>query len=174
MSAGHGATSERLSAGGYAMNVLRFLGYLLISTFGVGITAAVLAYSVVLPLHQFFPSLGSRTVHWILTETPFFPVQIVVGLLWGFQLGRCYQHRVMLWTWTVPALAIAFLILFVPLPPVIVSGVEITKTGHFFGWGCLPQNHCFEWPLTLLLYAAAAYSLGGLRSAQVASPRSTR
>src|ERR1700730_3624757 len=167
--AGRGAMSGRLSARESAMNVLHFLGHLLTSTFGVGVAAAVLTYAVVLPLHQFFPSLGTRTVHWILTETPYFPVQIVVGLLWGFQLGRRYRHRVMLWTWVVPALAIAFFILFVPFPPVLISGVEITKTEHFFGRECLPQNHCFEWVLTLLLYAVAAYSLGGLRSTQVGS-----
>jgi hypothetical protein len=144
-----------------AINGLYFLGHLVLSTFGVGVVAApILTYSVVLPLHQFFPSLGTRTVHWVLTETPYFPVQIVVGLLCGFQIGRRYRHRVMLWTWVVPALAIAVLILFVPLPSVMVSGVELTKTKHFFGRECLPQNHCFEWVFTLLLYAAAAYSVG--------------
>lgn len=142
------------------MEGLYFLGHLALSTLGVVLVAAVLTYSVVLSLHPFFPSLGTRTVHWILTETPYFPVQIVVGLLWGFQLGRRYQHRIMFWTWVVPALAIVSLILFVPLPSVVVSGVELTKTEHFFGSGCLPQNHCFEWSLTVLFYAAAAYSIG--------------
>jgi hypothetical protein len=142
------------------MNVLHFLGHLLISTFGVAVAAAVLTYSAVPPLHQLFPSLNSRTIHWILTETPYFPVQIVVGLLWGFLLGRRYRHLVMLWTWVVPALAIALLILFVPLRPVVVAGTEITKIEHFFGRKCLPQNHCFEWAFTLLLYSAAGYSLG--------------
>src|ERR1700730_9554874 len=161
LNAGRDAMSGRPSVRKSAMNVLHFLGHLLISTFGVGVAAAVLTYAVVPPLHLFFPSLGPRTAGWILTETPYFPVQIVIGLLWGFEIGRRYWHPVMLWTWILPALAIAFLILFVSLPPVVVSGVEITKTEHFFGWGCLPQNHCFEQvPLTLLLYAAAAYSLG--------------
>jgi hypothetical protein len=119
-----------------AMDVLHFLGHVALGTLGVvGVAAPVLTYSVVLSLHPFFPSLSTRTVHWILTETPYFPVQIVVGLLWGFQLGRRYQHRVMLWTWVVPALAIISLILFVPLPSVVVSGVELRKTEHFFGWG---------------------------------------
>jgi hypothetical protein len=172
--AGRAALNERLGARECAMNVLQFVGHLLISTFGVGVAAAVLTYSVVLPLHQVFPSLSSRTVHWILTETPYFPVQIVVGLLWGFQLGRRYRHRVMLWTWVVPALAIAFFILVVPLPPVLISGVEITKTEHFFGRECLPQNHCFEWVLTLLLYAAAAYSLGAFVARRLAHRVSKR
>ena len=116
------------------------------------------------PLHVFFPSLG------LLTETPYFPVQIVIGLLWGFEIGRRYWHPVMLWTWIVPALAIAFLISFVPLPPVVVSGVEISKTEHFFGRKCLPQNHCFEWALTVLLYAAGAYSLGAFSARRLPHP----
>src|ERR1700676_5338706 len=125
---------HRHGIGERAMDVLHFLGHLALSTLGVaGVAAPVLTYTVVLSLHPFFPSLGTRRVHWILTETPFFPVQIVVGLLWGFQLGRRYQHRVMVWTWVVPALAIAFFILFVRLPTVVVSGVELTQAEHFFG-----------------------------------------
>jgi hypothetical protein len=145
-----------------ATNVLHFLVHLTTGAIGTPIMSAVLTYSVLLPLHQFFPFLGSRTVHWILTETPYFPVQIMVGLLCGFQLGRRYRHLAMLWVWTVPALAIILLILFAPLTPVLVSGVEITKVEHFFGWVCLPQNHCFEQVgVTLPFYAASAYSLGG-------------
>jgi hypothetical protein len=152
---------HRHGIGEGAMDVLHFLGHLALSTLGVVFVAGpVLTYSVVLSLRLFFPSLSTRTASWILTETPYFPVQIVVGLLWGFQLGRRYRHRVMLWTWVVPALAIALLILFAPFPPVVVSEVNLTKAEHFFGRGCLPQNHCFDWAFTMLLYAASAYSLG--------------
>lgn len=153
------------------MNGLRFLVHLTAGTLGVIITAAVMTYSVVLSLHVFFPSLGLRNVHWILTETPYFPVQIAVGLLWGFQLGRRYGHQVMLWTWTAPALTIALLIVFAPFRPVIVSGVEITKAGRFFGWGCLPQNHCFEQVgFTLPFYSASAYSLGAFFARLIPAP----
>jgi hypothetical protein len=151
-----------------AVDGLYFLGHVALSTLGVGVAAAALTYSVVLSLHPFFPSLGVRA-DWILTETPYFPVQIVVGLVWGFRLGRRYQHRVMLWTWVVPALAIVSLILFVPLRSAEVSGGELTKTEHFFGWGCLPQNHCFDWSLTVLLLLRRLFHWG-LRSVDVASP----
>jgi hypothetical protein len=144
-----------------AANGLRFFLHLIVSALGVPIASAVLAYAVLLPLHQFFPSVGSRTVHWILTETPYFPVQILVGFMQGFQLGRRYGHRVMLWTWIVPALAIALAMLFAPLRPVLVSGVQITGVRRFFGWACLPQNHCYEQvALTIPFYSASAYSLG--------------
>lgn len=156
-------TAERLQTRHRAINTLRFVAHLIAGTLGVIITASVLTYSAFGMLHPFFPAIGSRTVNIILTETPYFPVQILVGLLWGLQLGRRYRHEVMLWTWTVPFAAIASLILFAQLPPVVVSGIEITKVEHFFGWACLPQNHCFEQVgFTLPLYTAGAYSLGAL------------
>jgi hypothetical protein len=95
-------------------------------------------------------------------------VQILVGLLWGFQLGRRYGHRVMLWIWIVPALGIILLIQFAHLSVVVVSGVQLTKTEHFFGWGCLPQNHCYDQTgFTLPLYAAAAYSIGAFATSML-------
>jgi hypothetical protein len=145
------------------MNALRFLLHLTVSTVGVCVLAVLSTFTFTEALHPIFPTIGSRTAHWILTETPYFPVQIVTGLLMGFQLGRRYEHRVMLWTWVVPALGIALLILFAPFRPMVVSGVEITPIRHFFGWACLPQNHCFDQVgFTLLLYAAGAYSVGAL------------
>ena len=147
-----------------ALAGLQFLIHLLVAAIGVPVAASVLRYSILFFLEQFYPSLSlrvGRQMHWILLQTPYFPVQIIIGLVWGFQLGRHFRHRVMLWTWTVPAVTIALLILFAPFRPVIVSGVEISKVQHFFGWSCLPQNHCFEQvALTLPLYSASAYSLG--------------
>jgi len=142
-------------------NGLWLILHFCIAAIGVPIAAAVLAYSVLLPLHQFFPSVGSRTVHWILTETPYFPLQIFVGLLWGFQLSRRYRHVAMFWTWSIPATAMVLLVLFTPLRPVVVSGIEVTGFSRFFGSSCLPQNHCFEQvAITLPFYSASAYSLG--------------
>jgi hypothetical protein len=156
--------SGRHSGREYIMTGLIFLGHVIVSAFGVPVIASVLRYSILLSLQLFYPSVSLRagqSMQWILMETPYFPVQILIGLLWGFQLGRRYGHKVMLWTWIVPAFTIACLVLFAPFPPMVVSGVEMTKIGHFFGWRCLPQNHCYEQVgVTLPLYASAAYSLG--------------
>lgn len=150
----------------YPISLVRFVGHLLLGAIGAPVMASVLRYSILFFLAQFDPPLSSRAAHWmqqVLMETPFFPVQIFIGLLWGFQFGRRWEHKVMLWIWTVPALVIIFLILFAPFPPAVIGGVEITKPEHFFGWACLPQNHCFEQVgLTLPLYSATSYSLGAL------------
>lgn len=132
-------------------------------------------YSLLLPLHQFSPSVGSRTVRWILTETPYFPLQIFVGLLWGFQLSRRYRHFAMLWTWSVPATAIVLLVLFAPLRPVVVSGIESTGFSRFFGWSCLPQNRCFEQVVfTIPFYSASAYSSGAFLARMTGVQRERR
>ncbi len=122
-----------------ALDGLRFIVHLTVSAIGVPIAASVLRYSIVVPLHEVFPLVSLRTGHWILLQTPYFPVQIVIGLLWGFQLSRRYRHVAMLWTWSVPAMAIVLLVLFAPLRPVVVSGIEITGFSRFFGWSCLPR-----------------------------------
>jgi hypothetical protein len=148
---------------------LWFVIHSLLGAIGAPIAAAVLAYSVILPLHKFIPSVGERTAHWILTETPYFPLQIFVGFLWGFLISRRLKQLTMLWAWSLPALAILLAVRFDPLRPV-VSGIEITGFSRFFGWSCLPQNHCFEQvALTIPLYAATAYSLGALLARRIAA-----
>lgn len=154
---------------------LRFLIHSAVAAIGVPVATSVLRYSILLSIQEFYPSAGLRVgkqLHWILLQTPYFPAQITMGLLLGFQVGRFFRHREMLWTWIVPALAIVLLILFAPFRPVIVSGIEISKVHHFFGWSCLPQNHCFEQVgFTLPFYSASAYSVGALL-ARIVSPSS--
>lgn len=148
-----------------------FIVHSVIAALGVPIAASVLRYSILLSVQQFYPSTAvsaGKQMHWILLQTPYFPAQIVIGLLWGFQVGRHYRNRVMMWAWTIPALAIVLSLLFAPLPPVVVSGVEITRWQHFFGWGCLPQNHCFEQvAFTLPFYSASAYALGAFLASKL-------
>lgn len=149
-----------------------------VGTIGVPVAASVLRYSLLIVLQQFNPSLSVRAGEWMqhmLMETPYFPVQIFLGLLLGFQLGRRYEHKVVLFIWIFPALTLILLVLFAPFPPSIIGGVELTKLDHFFGWSCLPQNHCFEQVgVTLPLYSAASYSLGALIARAVPRVRSSR
>jgi hypothetical protein len=138
-----------------------FLAHLAGSWLGIPVAAAFLTLSDITP----------RAAHWVLTETPFFPVQILLGLVSGFWLNRRFGHRVMLWTWTIPALVLVAAILF--LPPDFSSG-QLTHGERFFGWSCLPQNRCLDQlVVTLPFYSAAAYSLGA-SLARFYSPHTAR
>ena len=150
---------------------LWFLAHLIIGAIGVPVITSVGRYSLVLFVQSFNPALGlrwARWMEWILLETPYFPAQIVIGLVLGFELGRRFKHKAMLWIWVVPASIIVLLLLFAPFPEMVVNGVVLTRVEHFFGGRCLPQNHCFEQVgVTLPLYASVAYSLGAYVARQL-------
>jgi hypothetical protein len=127
-----------------------FLAHLVGSWLGIPAAAAFETLSEVTP----------KWGHWILTETPFFPVQILLGLAVGFWLSRRFGNRVMLWTWIVPALILVGAILFEPQG--FLSG-GLTHGRRFFGESCLPQKRCFDQLVfTMPFYSATAYSLGAL------------
>jgi hypothetical protein len=73
-----------------ALGGLQFLVHTVIAAIGVPVAASILRYSILLSLQQFYPSIAVRAgkqMHWILLQTPYFPAQIVIGLLWDFKSG---------------------------------------------------------------------------------------
>ncbi len=114
----------------------------IMSTLGVLVLAALLTFST---------SSASRARQ-LLTETPYFPVQIGLAFVAGFILQRCLHHRVMLWVWLLPFLILSVSFILSPLP--FVGRLE-----HFFGWACRPESRCFDQlAATLPFYTAASYS----------------
>jgi hypothetical protein len=120
----------------------------IISTVGVLVLAGFLTFTT---------SSASRA-RWILTETPYFPVQIGLAFFIGFVLRRYLRHQVMQWVWVLP-----FLILFVSfvLTPLPLVG----RLDRFFGRGCRPELGCFvQLAVTLPFYTAVSYSLSAFLS----------
>ena len=112
-----------------------------------------------------------RTAYWILTGTPYFPVQIILALLLGFLIFRHFQHRVMTLVWIIPLILLAYAFIAIPTltpsitPPRFQAGVGESRLSHYFGWGCQPTSltHCLDQTLvTLPFYISIAYSLGAL------------
>jgi hypothetical protein len=108
-----------------------------------------------------------RFAHWLLTENPFYVVQIVTGVYLGWVLGRRLQHRFVVWVWVLPAAILSYALITVPtLIPEWTSVLARPRTIHsrlsyYFGWGCSPRVHCLDQLLiTLPFYASAAYSIG--------------
>lgn len=119
------------------------------------------------PLHQIMSSLGVPVLagfltfaitsvsraRWILTETPYFPVQIGLAFVIGFVLQRYLGHRVMQWVWVLPFLILSVSFVQTPLP-------FVARLDRYFGWGCRPELRCFvQLAVTLPFYAAVSYSL---------------
>jgi hypothetical protein len=146
-------------------SVLIFLMHQLMSTAGVLVFASFLGTMVFEILGQVGLPIQMRFVHWILTETPYFPVQIGLGFFWGWLFGRRFRHRSMVWVWVVPGLLLSYVVVAVrTITPGLTSvlGQSANPFSHYLGRGCQPKNRCLDQILvTLPFYSAIAYSIGG-------------
>ena len=139
---------------------LLFVFHQYFSTSGIIILAASLTAYIFDLLRLFRKPLPSTTMYWMLTGTPYYPIQISLGLLLGWLIGRRVQYRAMVWVWVLPFayLSLALIVSAQWIPP----GGE-SRWKHYFGWGCGGMHPCFDQAaITLLFYAAAAYSVGAL------------
>src|SRR5260370_34257278 len=150
-------------------SLLAFALHQFIGTWGIAFLSAFGLFELFDSLATISPWKPSvRFVHWILTENPFYPVQIVAGLYFGWLLGRRLQHRCMLWIWIFPLAILAYAFAATPLVSPYASvllrpdSVQ-ARVSFYFGWRCQPRAGCLDqWLLTRPFDAPLAYSLGAL------------
>jgi hypothetical protein len=112
--------------------------------------------------------------YWILNGNPYFPVQIGLGLILGWLLGRYLRHRSMIWVWVLPCAVLCYALVAIPtlnptaVPPSMQAGVGQSRIAHYFGWGCQAANYCFDQEvITSPFYATAAYSLAAVAAEEL-------
>ncbi|MGA7027949.1 MAG: hypothetical protein WBY24_04805 [Candidatus Acidiferrales bacterium] len=163
-----GATSfGRISFGKLGRGLLSFALHQYIGTLGIVVLAGFLVAYVFDVLRLFGKHIPSHIMFWILTGTPYYPVQIALGLLLGWSIGRRVQRRAMLWVWILPLAYLTYAIIAIPtlvprlIPPEYQAGVGESRFKHYFGWGCGDVHPCFDQnAFTVVFYVAAAYSIG--------------
>jgi hypothetical protein len=147
------------------MSVLhQFIAYFGIVILASAMTAYV--FDVIRLLGKPYPS---KTMYWILSGTPYFPVQIGLGLALGWMIGRRVWHWAMLWVWVLPLARLVYAIFAIPtlapnwIPPAFQAGIGESRWKHYFGWGCGGVRPCFDQnAFTEPFYCAVAYSVGAL------------
>jgi len=155
-------------------DVFIFICHQLLGAWGIAFLAAFGLFSLFDMMPDSFglkPSL--QIVHWLLTENPFYPVQIITGLYFGWFIAHRFPHRSMLFVWILPLLFLAYSFLAGPvlspwastlIRPESLSG----RVRFYFGWGCQPRDRCMDrLLLTMPLYASLAYSAGGLLAGNI-------
>lgn len=88
-----------------------FLGQQLLSAYGVPFAAAGLTLDA-LPLVD--GSSPTRFYHWALAETPYHPIQILLGFVVGWRTFRWLGLRCMFWTCVLPLLLLCYALAAVP------------------------------------------------------------
>jgi hypothetical protein len=153
----------------WAKSALTFAIHQIVGTWGVAFIAAFGLTSLFDVGLDLVGSKPVRFAHWLLTENPFYPVQIVAGLYFGWLLSRRFRHRSMLWIWVLPLAVMCYAL--VELPILIPEWTSIlvwpntiqARLSYYFGWGCQPRDRCLDQlMITMPFYVSAAYSLGAL------------
>lgn len=108
-----------------------------------------------------------RGMHWIFSNTPFFPIQIAVGAYLGWRLYSRWGHRSMLWVWVLPGLVLTYAVIAIPTFSPWSLSAETGPLSHYFGWGCQADCRCYDQlTFTQPFYTSVAYSLGALRASR--------
>lgn len=157
-------------------SVLAFVGHQFLGTWGVAFFAYYLGSSIFELLNLLGGHYSMRGLHWILTETPFFPLQITLGFYFGWALCRRLLHRSMVWVWIIPAMILCYALVAIPTLTPHTTSVLVRGSGrlsHYFGWGCQPKDGCLDQLLiTMPFYVATAYSVGAWLAFTSGVPRS--
>lgn len=160
---------ERFQRNSLTKSALTFALHQFIGMYGIPYTAP-LVFSLVFKFPLLFGhSYPRRTFYSIVSEMPYFPVQIIFALILGWLLGRALRHRSMVWVWVLSlailcySLATATVLLPAATSVLARPGVGQSRFSHYFGWGCQPAAHCLDQLLiTMPFYSSLAYSIGAV------------
>ena len=149
-----------------AKRALILVMHQVLATMGVVLWAGLLtsiAFGIPRLWGHFFRMSDTRRV---LLAAPYYPVQIIVGLLWGWLVWKQSRHRAMLWVWVFPLLSLVIGVLddltrtSNLYPGAIGLDFRITLM-RFFGAQCHLEDHCFDQiGFSLPFYAAVSYAIG--------------
>lgn len=153
-------------------SVLAFLMHQLVATEGViwlTILSLLVLRSTISAVHQPWGSSSfMRVTHFLLSNNPFFPVQIAAGAVLGWKLQLRWQHKSMFWVWILPGALLAYAVLVIPTLSPWSLAPQTSAFSHYFGWGCRAEDRCYDQlTLTQPFYISLAYSI----SAFVASKK---
>ena len=102
-----------------------------------------------------------RGMHLILSNTPFFPIQIATGAYLGWKLYSRLRHRSILWVWILPGIVLTYAVIAVPTFSPWSLSAETGPLSHCFGRGCQADYRWYDQlTFTQPFYTAVAYSLG--------------
>jgi len=160
---------ERFQWNSLTKSTLTFALHQFIGMYGIPFTAPLVFSLTFKLLFLFGRSYPRKTFYSIVSETPYFPVQIIFALTLGWLLGRALRHRSMVWVWVLPfailCYSLATATVLIPEWASVLArpGVGQSRFSHYFGWGCQPAAHCLDQLLiTMPFYSSLAYSIGAV------------
>jgi hypothetical protein len=154
-------------------SVLWLTIHLFVGTWGISLASLYLTGYVFDFLRLFGRTYPRSVEYQLLSGTPYYPVQIILGLFFGWLLWRCFRHQEMLWVWIIPFAILCYAVVTFPavtqnLTLPAFQAELASRLSHYFGWGCRPARGCTdETTFTLSFYMATSYSIGALSAQRI-------
>jgi hypothetical protein len=140
-------------------NTCHAVVHLCVGTYGCMVSAAILVYTLFPLARTLYPDLQFRTFNRVLS-LPYFPLQILMGLITGYLGQLKLRSKAARWIWLVPLAVLV--IQFFSLDVSVFESSLLVRVDHFFGSACRPPA-CFDQiRYTAPFYTAVAYSIGTL------------
>jgi hypothetical protein len=168
--------SNKRSGGYWARSALVFVMHQIIATEGViwlTILGSFMLRGSIAEVHEpWTHSAFMRGMRLIMSNTPFFPIQIAAGAYLGHKLYRLWGHRSMIWVWILPAVLLTYAVIAIPTLSPWSRSPQTDPLSHYFGWGCQAMYGCYDQlTFTQPFYTSVSYSLGALwASRRIRSP----
>jgi hypothetical protein len=165
-------SNERFRTKSLTKSALTFGLHQFIGMYGIPYTAP-LVFSLAFKFLFLFGHNYGKTFFSIVSELPYFPVQIIFALILGWLLGRALRHRSIVWVWVLPMAILCYSLVtarvLIPTSVFARPGVFHSRFSHYFGWGCQPAAHCLDQLLiTMPFYSSLAYSVGAILARRLA------
>ena len=155
---------ERFRTKSLTKSVLTFGLHQFIGMYGIPFTAPIVFSLGFKFLFFFRHSYPRKTFYSMVSESPYFPIQITFAVILGWLLGRVLRDRSMVWIWVLPLAILCYSVatrVLIPASVFTSPGVGQSWFSHYFGWGCRPADHCLDQlVITMPFYSSLAYSLG--------------
>lgn len=137
----------------------RAVVHLCVGTYACMVSAAILVYTLFPLARTLYPGLQFRTFNRVLS-LPYFPLQILMGLVTGYLGQLKLRSNFARWIWIVPLIILVSR--FFSFDVSVFEASMLARVDHFFGNGCRPPACFDQMRYTAPVYTALAYSLGSL------------
>lgn len=166
-------SNERFRTKSLIKSALTFGLHQFIGMYGIPYTAPLVFSLAFKFLFLFGHNYPRKTFYSIVSELPYFPVQVIFALILGWLLGRALRHRSIVWVWLLPLAIVCYSLVtarvLIPTSVLTRPGVIQSRFSYYFGWGCQPAVHCFDQLLiTMPFYSSLAYSVGAFLARRLA------
>ena len=157
-----------------AIAVAKYIVAVLVSTFGSGAIAALIALPLLI-YARLTHNEAATNLFAALVDRPYFPLQIAVAFVAGLILTKWLKDGNPALAWVLPVAQFSVVLAMASSRQSVLDSYRGFVWNTFFNWGCNCSASLLQWEAMFPLYTSIAFSVAAwIRGLQSAEPISSR